>query len=268
MKKYFLKNYFFQTGLLVLLIITGHYLSLIKPLENVLVLISSPLQSLGFDLGKNMAQKTTSLINKVNWVEENNKLKEKINALEKQLADLKIFIEEQKMIDQQNFYLQSQKINFINGQVIAKTYENNPFIYLINRGEKDGLQVGMAVVNENGALIGKIIKTNPSQAFFLILINTESRVSACLAGQSKISGLVTGMHNISLELTYILKNVNLQTGDLVVTSGQDNNIPAGLIIGEIGAITDEKKDIFKSAEIISPADFKNIKIIAVVLGQK
>jgi len=250
------------------LIIIAHYLSISKPLENLLIFISSPLHSLGFDWGHNVEKKINPLFNKVNLATENASLKNKISELEKQLSDLKIFIEEQNLINAQNSYLQAQKINFVNAQIIAKSYENNPFIYLINRGEKDGIKTGMAVVNENGAVIGKIIKTNHSQSFFLLIISTASRLSASLAGQSQTSGIVAGTHNISLELIYLLKNSIIKTQDLIVTSGQDNYIPPGLIIGEVGAIVDEKKDIFKSAEIVSPANFKNIKTVAVILSKE
>jgi len=268
MKRSLSKNYFIQTGLVVILIIIAHYLSLLKPLENLLIFVSSPLHGLGFDWSNNIEKKINPLINKVNLATENEVLKNEVSDLEKQLADLKMFIEEQGLITAQRSYLESQKINFVNAQIIAKSYENNPFIYLVNRGEKDGIKTGMAVVNENGTVIGKITKTNHNQSFFMLIISTASRLSASLAGQSQTSGIVAGTHNISLELIYLLKNSAIKTKDLVVTSGQDNYIPPGLVIGEVGAIVDEKKNIFKSAEIISPADFKNIKTVAVILNRE
>ncbi|HPA25767.1 MAG TPA: rod shape-determining protein MreC [bacterium] len=264
MSRKIIKNEFFIIGLIVLVIIFLHYLKILSPLEKVIYWTLAPLQI----TTENLAHSANNLINnnliKHNWPEENRILTAKVETLENQLVGLKNFIEENQLIEAQKQYLSERKLNYLTARVLGRAETNNANILIINKGESDGVKVGQAVAGVNGALLGKIIKTESKIAHLWLLIANGNRFNSTLAGNSEVAGLAEGNHNTSLILDYILKNAELKTGDLIVTSGADALIPAGILIGSLGDIIDDKNNLFKQAEIISPVDFKNIKIVNVI----
>ena len=192
-------------------------------------------------------------------------LKQKINKLEQQIVDLKIFIEENEMVMDQTKYLQSQGFNFVNAKIISRSSEINPNLFIVNQGKNNGIKKGMVVIAQHGTVIGKIIDTQAMQSSLLLLIDNQCQISASLAGHSEIIGLIQGQHNISLNLINILKNVPLKKGDLIMTSGQDDNIPPGLLIGQIDEIVDTYGELFKKANLTSQVDFGNLRVVSVVI---
>lgn len=258
------QNKFTITFLVIFLTIFLHYTKILSPLERVISLVLSPFQGLVYSTSDKLSYKLSKLKVKKDWEAENQVLKQKINQLEEQIVKLKMFIEEQELVDKQNKYLESQGFKFVNARIISSSSEPNPNLLVINKGSGGGVKHGMAVVVEDGVVVGKIIKTEDKSSLLLLLIDSECRLSATLAGKSEIVGLVQGQHNISLGLDYILKNVPLKKEDLIITSGVDEHIPAGLLIGEVGEVVDDGNALFKSASIISPVNFKNLRIVSVV----
>lgn len=266
MSKKLFSNDFFISVIIILALIFLHHTTLIYPLERVITWILSPFQIIAYSAGDNLSNTINTATKKQNFQSENETLRKKIENLEDQIVTLKSFIEENKLLEEESDYLKARKINFQTARVIGRGPDSNANILIINKGWQNGLQNGLAVMAEKGALIGKIIRTEQNQSFVLLLIDNQCRLSASLAGQSEITGVVSGSHNNSLILDYVLKNNALKTGDLIVTAGTDNAIPAGLLIGEVGEITDNKEDLFKQAEIISPSNFKNLKIVSVIIN--
>ena len=266
MPKKILSNDFFISGIIILALIFFHHTALIYPFERLITWVLSPFQVIAYSFGDNLAGKITVTAQKKDFQIENEILRKKIENLEDQIVTLKNFIEENKLIEEESDYLKAKKINFQTARVIGRGPDANANILIINKGSEGRIQNGLAVMAEKGALIGKIIQVEKNQSFVLLLIDNQCRLSASLAGQSEITGIVTGSHNNGLVLEYILKNNSLKSGDLIVTSGNDKAIPAGLLIGEIGEITDNKEDLFKRAEIISPANFRNLKIVSVIIN--
>lgn len=268
MSKRFFSNDFIVSGLIIILLIGAHYLSLISPLEKIIYWLFNPLQISASYLGGNVSQLLDEKTSPHDWPQENEVLQQKIENLEDQIVNLKNFIEENQLIAEQKKYLAEKKLSFITARIIGWAEDNNPNLLILNKGESDGLVVGMAVTGSNSAVVGKIVKTESGIAHLLLLIDNECRLDASLAGQTAIVGLAQGNHNTAISLEYILKQSNLQSGDLVNTSGADKLIPAGLTIGEIGQIDEMPNSLFKRAEIISPINFKNIKIVNVIFNQK
>jgi len=63
----------------------------------------------------------------------------------------------------------------------------------------------------------------------------------------------------------IPKNKSIEVGDVIFTSGVEETIPSGLLLGEVSEISEDERDLFKTAKIWQPADTKNISIVNVIL---
>lgn len=266
MPSYFFKNKFISTFLIILLIIFLHISAILSPVEKIIFWIMQPAQSITFLSSHNIALKISEITLHKNLLSENINLKQQINLLEQKIVALKLFIEENDLLIQQNRYLKSSGYNFINARVISIGIGNNPNLLIINRGKNDDVRVGMAVVVEDGAMIGKIIKVENNISHLLLLTDNSNLISVSMAGHSEISGIVQGKNNISINLNYILKTAEISPDDLIMTSGFDEFIPAGLLIGNVQEIFDEPNQLFKQAKIASPVNFKNLRIVSVVIN--
>lgn len=174
--------------------------------------------------------------------------------------------------------LELNKINsdkkLVNAIVIKRSSNYWYNLITINKGKKDGIKEGYAVINNYG-LVGKIIKVNKysSDIKLLISYNKENYVSAYFNyDNNSYYGLISNYNILKNELT--LKNV---VGDFnkekliglnVSTSGLSDSFSSGLLIGKINNV---KKDNFGISNIITitPAvDFNNINIVSIVIGDK
>jgi len=266
MPKKILANDFFVAGIIILALIFFHKITVTYPMERMITWLMSPFQIATYSFVNNLTESIKITTSQEDYKIENENLRKKIEILSNQIINLKNFIEENKLLEAESNYLTAKKFNFLTARIISRNHLGNDNILIINKGLKDGVRINMAVVAERGTLIGKIIQTQQDQSFVLLLIDSQCRLSASLAGNSEITGVVSGSHNSGLILSYVLKDMPLDQGTFVISSGEDNAIPGGLLIGELGAITDDKTNLFKQAEIISPIDFKHLKIVSVILN--
>ncbi len=143
-----------------------------------------------------------------------------------------------------------------------------PNIFILNKGSKDGLKVGLAVVVEDN-LVGIIAKVSDNLSKVNIINNSSFSITA--KTQNGAFGIVKGGGE-SLTLGNVLLSENIRTGESVFTKGDMNQdgigIPADLIIGEIKSVGKKSSDIFQKAEIESFVDFVNLSTVFVYMQTK
>ena len=102
---------------------------------------------------------------------------------------------------------------------------------LINAGQDQGVRPGLPAVNLYG-LIGRTVDVGQTSTRVLLLTDFNSRV-AVMSDRSNARALLVGDNSEFPKLEYIGDEADLQIGDRVVTSGDDNVMPRGLPIGEV-----------------------------------
>lgn len=143
-------------------------------------------------------------------------------------------------------------------------------IITIDKGKKDNIEVGSAVINKNG-LLGKIIKVNnySSEVKLLTSLNKDDYISSSFKYDNKdYFGIIKDYDykNNTLTMIDVIGELNKDTliGENVVTSPISNKYSSGLLIGKI---KDIKKDTFGISNIIiitPTVNFNNINIVSVV----
>jgi len=111
--------------------------------------------------------------------------------------------------------------------------------FRIDRGTGDGVQPGMAVIDESYGVAGVVAVcgddwaavTGITDPAFRLGAQIERTKLACVA-----SGSFGGMRNGKLTLTFVQDGEQPNTGDLAVTSGLTAAHPPGLIIGTVSAL--------------------------------
>ena len=163
---------------------------------------------------------------------------------------------------------------FINATVIKRSTKYWYDIITIDKGKKDDIKIGEAVINAEG-LIGKVIKVNKRTSDIKLLISStkDSYVSASFTYDNNIYyGIIEKYDVTKNEL--VLKDVigdfdiNKLKNTNVVTSGLSDSFSSGLLIGKI---KDAKKDTYGLSYIITltpSTNFNNINVVSVIKGDK
>ncbi|MBO5530115.1 MAG: rod shape-determining protein MreC [Bacilli bacterium] len=210
-----------------------------------------------------------SLISKVNTNVFSAKSKYKNKILVEENKELKREINDLKSSTKIDSLLSDKKE--INASII---YRSAPFWHdyiTINKGKKDNIKNGYAVINNDG-LLGEIIKVYSNFSKVRLITNKSNNyISAKFSYNNKEYYGIIKNYDIKTNILY-LENVigdldNKILGINIVTSGLSSDMPSGLLIGKI---IDIKKDNYNLSNIIKikmSADINDLKILKVV-GKK
>ncbi|WP_299185439.1 rod shape-determining protein MreC [uncultured Psychrobacter sp.] len=181
--------------------------------------------------------------------------------LKSQLIHAKAKLQQQDYILAQNARLQgilsTTKPDLFDlnlAQVIGTDTNLLKQIVVLNKGAKDGVQVGQTVIDENG-ILGQIINAYPNTSRLLLITDEQQSVAVTIkrTGQRAI---VTGAGiPTSLSLNYVFKTSDVRIGDELVSSGLGGRIPAGYRVGRITRIKDTQADNFRIIEVSPTANF-------------
>ena len=151
----------------------------------------------------------------------------------------------------------------VEGEVIGE--DPNPYIsyVIINRGDRDGLERGMAVVAGGGRLVGRVAEAHPRWAKIQLLNDPSSQVNAVVQ-VSRATGLVTGQPDGALILEQIPQSEQVTVGDIVVTSGQGGLMPKGLIIGRAASVDQHDIEPYQRAVLLPAVDFQRLEVVLVI----
>ncbi|PWF21050.1 rod shape-determining protein MreC [Corticimicrobacter populi] len=120
---------------------------------------------------------------------------------------------------------------------------------VFNKGSHDGIAPGMPVIDEGG-VIGQIIRVTPFTAEAALL--TDELVSIPVQTLRNGLRLITfgGNQPGQLEVRYVASNADIETGDVLVTSGVGGWFPAGLPVGKIEDIERDSASGFARATAV------------------
>lgn len=120
----------------------------------------------------------------------------------------------------------------------------------IGAGHSDGLQEYMAILSEDGSLVGRIILCTSEVSLVQLITDDKSSVGAMLQNTAEM-GVVKGEGRGGVRLELLNQDAEVRTGDVVVTSGLGGTCPAGIPIGTITEISERRADLSVGI-IISP----------------
>ncbi|MFA4873145.1 MAG: rod shape-determining protein MreC [Patescibacteria group bacterium] len=133
----------------------------------------------------------------------------------------------------------------------------------IDKGLREGVTKGDAVVVGSGIIIGKVVDATNERATVALLTDADVSLAATLAGSTNEEGIVRSRRG-ALMLDFIPQGMELPVGHLVVTAGSDERIPRNFTIGYVTALVTDKSAPFQSALIeqsISIADYAFVSVL-------
>lgn len=147
-------------------------------------------------------------------------------------------------------------------QVIAQDVNPEFRTIRINKGTRQGVEVGMAVVSLEG-VVGRVIRASRDFADVLSLIDSSSAIDA-LVQRNRHRGVVEGLGGQNLAMKYLRRTDDVQEGDLIVSSGIGGLFPKGLTIGKVVSVKKKNYGISQSVELAPAADFNRLEEVTVI----
>jgi len=135
----------------------------------------------------------------------------------------------------------------------------------IDRGTKDGIEPGMAVLGVEGA-VGRILRAGGSFADVLLITDGLSAVGSVVQ-RSRARSVAVGDGDGDLELGYIRRPdlAQVSEGDVIVTSGEDGVFPEGVPIGLVTLAQAAESGLFVNAQVEPAVPLDRVSEVLVVL---
>jgi rod shape-determining protein MreC len=176
-------------------------------------------------------------------------LKEKITLMEKTIYYLSIRVQENQLLKSENNILRNtlkiQKNFNISGdtaEIILPEVRNGHSIITINKGSKNNIQAGSAVINNKG-LVGQIVNTSDSYSE-IRPITSKSYAVPAIMDNAKQNVILYGNGNGELVIPLFPASNSIKINDIFVTSGVDTLYPKGIRIGKVTEIMPTKSPKF------------------------
>jgi rod shape-determining protein MreC len=193
----------------------------------------------------------------------NAELEAQVSRLQTQVIELQQRVNETDILAALvDFSRSSPESTYKAAAVIGR--DPSPFLHyvIINRGSNDGIQRGMPVVTNQG-LVGRVDAVIFDASRVLLITDPASLVNVYLQNANTdavLSGSVTG----DISLDFISQDVDVQPGDLILTSGLGGNYPADLIIGQAVNISSLDYELFQQATVQPSVEFSRLSIVLVI----
>lgn len=236
---------------------TGH--------ERIIVAIASPLQHLVAFSYENISSVFSHYFFLIGAAKENEELKvQKEELLQKLIHDRELEQENERLRTLMQLPLQT-KYQAIYADRIA--FGSNEFerTIRINKGSKEGVAVGMPVVNSQG-IVGQIGEIFPSYSNVLLLTDKSNAVDVIIQ-RTRARGVLRGFTQHQLSFEFLSVDEDLQVGDVVISSGLDGIYPEGIIIGSVSALSKQGRRLFLTATVDPYVNFSKVEEVRVMASK-
>jgi rod shape-determining protein MreC len=157
-----------------------------------------------------------------------------------------------------------QKYVWRSARVVNNTVSMQNNSLTIERGENQGVRKDMGVVGPAG-VVGRVVSTSGNYAVVMSMLNRQFHISSKL----KKTGEAFTVHWDGVDPNYVIMNnvpkiIPVAIGDTVVTSHYSSVFPAGIPIGTVAEVIDNKSSNFVSLRLKTATNFYNLEYVAVV----
>jgi rod shape-determining protein MreC len=257
---------YWQTAILVLVVVGLIFLSLGGYLQPALNTASNPLISIQqWVSSRYMAvyEFLTVPRDVANLRQRNAELENEVSNLQTQVIQLEQQLREAELVFALLDFARGRPQNeYVASSVIGR--DPSPFVryIFIDQGSDDGLRHGMPVVTEQG-LVGRVDAVTANGARVQLITDPASSVNVRLQSlevDAVVAGSVTG----DITLGFVPQDVTLQPGDLILTSGLGGVYPSDIVVGQVISVRKLETELFQTASVQPVVDFTSLRAVLVI----
>jgi rod shape-determining protein MreC len=159
---------------------------------------------------------------------------------------------------------QQPEIQYTPAKVVQMTTDQ-PHNYLtIDRGARDGVQLGQGVRNEDG-VVGIVRTVGQRYSVVIPIINTRTNLSCRFLKNDYIGTLQwDGKDSRFARLTDVASHMVVNTGDTIVTSGLSPVFPEGIPVGIVESSILKEGDSYHTIRVRLYTNFRRLKYVEVI----
>ncbi len=213
---------------------------------------------------------------KIKETKETKKLYKKYKDLENKVEKTDLYINQIKELQKEVAELKSildlnstlSEYTYVNATVVNRNIGYWYNLLTIDKGSKNGIKMGDAVITNQG-LIGKII--NVSNFSSSVKLMTTDQIQNKISVKIEIDddylyGLLVGYDKDKnvYKIEGITNSDKVKEGSTVTTTGLTDYFPSGILIGKVSKIVKDEYDLNSIVEVTPSVNFENISIVTVL----
>jgi rod shape-determining protein MreC len=203
---------------------------------------------------------------------ENEELRRTIDHLTAENAQVQsLRLQNERLRQQLAFKEARPELQQLPAEVVYRDPTSLRKYLVIDKGRRDGVELGMAVVSPGG-MVGRIQSVEERRSRVLLLIDPESAVRVFLQESrmdGRADGILYGRWPLGrLRMRYIETTVQVREGTWVLTAGMDDELPRDLPIGVIQKVYKTDVQETQEADILPAVDPDTLESVAVILRER
>lgn len=194
---------------------------------------------------------------------ENSALNERVAMLQSEIVALQENLAQSEILyTLLDFARSNPEHEYLAATVIGR--EISPYLQyiIIDKGSNDGLRHGMPVVTQQG-LVGRIDALIPNAARIQLITDANSVVNVKLQ-TAQVEGLVRGSVTGEISLDMVPVGVEVEIGDVLMTSGLGGTYPPNIFVGQILTMQSKENVLFQTGSIQPVVDFSSLSAVLVI----
>ena len=191
-------------------------------------------------------------------------LEKERRALAINKTELENLRQENSLLKKQLFFTERNFYQIKTARIISRSTTKYSTKFKVDQGLEDGLSLGNPVMVGDGNLVGKVTAVGKYTATVTGVTDLNMAMATSLLNSTNTLGVAQGTIGDLMNLKFIPKNQKLEINDLVVTSGLEDGMPSGLLIGIITLVEPGLNESFQKAIIepmIKSSDYSLVSII-------
>jgi rod shape-determining protein MreC len=202
-----------------------------------------------------------------NLLQRNASLENEISGLQSQVIQLEGQLTEAKSLYALlDFARARPQYQYLASSVIGK--DPSPFLHyiIIDHGSDDGIRFGMPVVTQQG-LVGRVEAVTASASRVQLINDPGSIINVrmqSLKRDAQLAGSITG----DLNLVNIPQDVDLKSGEILLTSGLGGNYPPDILAGQVSGVTKKENELFQTGSVQPIVDFTALRAVLIIINFK
>ncbi|MDO4516259.1 MAG: rod shape-determining protein MreC [Bacillota bacterium] len=238
------------------------------PLRSGMETVSRPFLRLFSPVSEKLHQAETWFRGMESLRAENERLKEDLAALEQEAMTGRLARQENRRLRALlDLGAAGQQLTLESAWVVARTPDNWRRSVTLDKGTRAGIRAGQCVVDEHGALVGRVSQTGTSWCQVSLLTDPAFRLAG-MGTNSGVLGSVEGdlglMTTGEVKLTNLTQADPVQLGEGVVTFAAGETYPSGLVVGTVTSLAEDPGGLTQSGVITPAADLDRLGEVFVI----
>ena len=197
--------------------------------------------------------------------EENQYLREKNLQLNLQLESTLYAADENKELRELLNFKRNSKLKILPARIINKGMKINLSSLTLDVGLNNGVLINQAVLTPEG-IVGKTIEVGNKSSIVQFISDNNFRLSVRVLPSGAV-GILRWHKNNMCKIFEIQKNVEINIGDRVITSGFSKIYPPKLPVGVVSGVYDERGSYQKVVNVEIQSDIESIQNVFIVIDK-